>query len=498
MAITIDTQPQKLTPAYNDLYWMFSSDDEANDGFRYIVWLYINGTVVKKDKIVPMFSTLSGKYHGSRSISTRVSYHELFPIDSLSGAVSGLDKSYVSVKIQVGEEYFGNTWSFTAYGYAGTSTGWANQTSPSVNPGGWARCMLWTNTASPYSAGDIIEITLDDATTNSFLNGIHKVLDTFDSGGTYYVVLEEPWQTLQTPSTFNGTTTYADGRKTIIEPTGTGGVTSNTITVFNGAVPFKDLKDWDYTDWHCNDLNAKFLTSRPRNINWKVRPDSAIFIQYYNDTREDPVYMSRQKRIGGSTSIATYELVTSSAEVVQVDVSPVSFGSLTNVESILFKLTNNNAGTPTALSETMTFEIDYRCYEWDDVEIAFMDRLGSIMPFQFNLRKSKRMKSTKETYKKDVETTTMYDYELIDSGITPLNIEEDIVYTLRTEALNYDEANYLRELITSPFTVVRFGTGEYMRCNVLTSDLSIKESGYASLNYYTIEIELSNKDKVNW
>ena len=502
MSLIIENSPQQFTPVYNDLFWVFSSTDSTNDGYRYIVWLYVNGTVVKKDKIVPMPATSDGKANASTTLSTRVSYHELFPIDTTSGAVDGENLSYITAKIAVGEEYFGSTWEFTGYGYAGTSTGWSNQTDPSINPGGWARTFLRQSTStSPYSAGDIIEVTLDDPNTNSFIGGIHKILDTYTFGGQYYVVLELPWQTLQTPSTFAGDTTYADGRKTVIEPDGEGGVESDEIIAFNGAETFENFKNWDFNDWLMNDSSSKFLTSLPRDEPLLVTDNSAVFLQWYNDVNEVSGYNIAMRFITyvGDTPDSPDDRLASTVVdgVVMMDCSPDILNGLSGKSKYTVNLYNSSGGGST-ISETLTFIKDDRCYEWDRVEMAFMDRMGSILPFQFTLRHDKRMTSTKENYKKDLTTDEMYDYDYLDTGLTPLEIDENIIYTLRTDALTFAHANYLRELVTSPFTAITLDGTEWFRCNVRTSNLDIKRQIAGRHNYYTIEVEMSNKDKVNW
>lgn len=494
MAITIINEPQAFTPAYNDLFFIVDSTNKNEDAYRYVIWTYINGSLAKKDKIIPQFGVDKyGKIHLSKVVSSYLSFTNIFPKGSVAGAQDGENTSYVDVQIRVGEEYIGSNWDFDGYIYAG-SVNWTNSGDPSINPGNFARIALRsTTTMPPYSQGDMIDVTLTDDNTNSFIGGIHKVLDVENTSGTnWIVVLELPWQTLQTPSTFAGETQYADGTKVEVDPTGSSGVDSTEIIAFNGAIPFKDFKDWNLNDWLTDDPSAKFLTSVPRDVRWGVRPDSVVFLQYYNDVGQTRALRFIEEPPGLNDDY----VVTSNVDgVVMVDASP---NRITFPDGDYNVYLHDDQRPENKKSEELKFKILTCAYEFEDVEVVFMDRLGSIMPFQFRLRKTKRTKNEKDYYKKDIDTDEMYDYSLLDGGKLPVSSMQDVTYIIRTDHLSFDEATYLSELTSSPFTAVRFGSGEYMRCNVLTNGLTIQDQYAKEPQYYEIEIELSNKDKINW
>jgi hypothetical protein len=151
-----------------------------------------------------------------------------------------------------------------------------------------------------------------------------------------------------------------------------------------------------------------------------------------------------------------------------------------------------------AFSETLKFKVDQKCYGFADCEIVFMDRFGSFLPIQFQLRRSQNVDVNREQYKKDITTDEIYVYNTYDGGSEDLFIEVGKRFTLRSDRMTTDEAIMMEELVSSPFTIVRFGTDDYLRCKVVTSNLEIKDEYFEGIRYYDIDIEITNKDVVNW
>ena len=491
------SKPSILTPVYNDVFAIVESENSELDGFRYRYKIEVDDVEVAKGKVLPMPDG-DGKINMSRILQSFLSYKELFPIGSVNNIVKG---SYVKAKLTIGEQYNPNAWVFNKFtGLSANNPFWINSDNPLVNPNGLTRTALYNDTlVEPnFEIGDLIEITQNEPIRTQ-LQGVQKVIDiqlvddTWNGNYIGYIaVLELTWIGFGSPSGGNGGSVVTS----VITKVITEDIDSYEFSLWNGALPFMNFKGYDVNEWNATDGAWKFMTSAPRD-GYPVREDSAVFLQFGNQHNNN----HRLEIKSGANSARTANIAVSE-DVNMVDVSferdtlgfvvgtyPLNSDTKEYTAQIIGDLT---------VSELFKFKVNRRCYEFEDVEICFLDRLGSIMPFAFNLKKDKQATVERVNYTKDVDTNTMYDYSLMDGGEIPVDLNETIRYILRTDAINEAMGNYLRELVSSPFTVVRFGDGEYQRCNVITNSLAIRSKFDEGLNFYEIQIELSNNDKVNW
>jgi hypothetical protein len=482
MAITIVTEPKDLQPAYNDTYIVVDSTDVGLPSYRYIAELYINNVKLVAFKITPEFGTGYGRLNMTKLVSgylTNTLRHvdtQDF-VDGNEDYLNGLNLSYVNVKVEWGEEYQPLPFEFDDYLWAGSTSVWANFSDPSINPQGISQTMLVGSDEPDYSAGDVITITQDaapsDAEYRVELEGNHTVLDVFNDSGDWYVVLDLPW--IGSGAASSGIAVFADGRKTInLEK-----LTAGEYVFFNAAERFASYKDWSDTAYTLNGTTKKFLTTIPRDKPWRVRTDSLVFIQGYQIGSKTIQYL-----LGSSVDDS---VVIDETGVILYDMSP---RRLSVSEDYSVRLLNN--------SETLQFVVDDKCYGFADVEVVFMDRFGSFIPIQFNLKRTQSIDVKRETYKKDITTDEMYVYNTYDGGDEDLFIEVGKRFTLRSDKLSLNESTMMEELVSSPFTIVRFGTDEYLRCKIVTGSLEIKDEYFEGIRFYDIDIEITNKDVVNW
>jgi hypothetical protein len=499
MAITILAEPQPLSPVFNDNFCIVESTNKNLDGFRYIADVRdgVTNTTLSIHRITPIPTTKYGKIHLSSLIGKRLTYTDCFPVGSVTQQKSGKGFSYEDIKIVWGEEYEGNVWDFYDFGYAG-SINWTNYTDPSINPNQLPRTMLYNtvDTEPPFVNGDYIKITQDDP-VNGVITGIHKVLDKEDintAGVRWILVLELLWQTYVAPSSLGGSAGYADNRKTV----DLGVETTDVWQLFNGVVrPEQSNVDyWDYKDYIMdkNDVNyqgnALFMTSIPRGLRLKVRPDSPVFLQFKGiPSATDPLRI-----------IYTYDSTTEAHTITQArsgstmaDFSP---SRMTGTPTGDYTIHLNH--DVTKVSEQLKFKIDYRCYEFGEVEIAFMDRMGSIVPFQFNLRRTQQLNVNRDVYKRDNSSDTMYRIDLRRGGLETYKVDYKLIYNLNSDALSHLEMVYMQQLWTSPVTWVRFGEGEFQRCIIRSTGFVTGDNFGNTKNYASIDIELSNNEQINW
>lgn len=484
MAITIVTEPQALQPAYNDTFILVDSTNVTLPSYRYIAELYINNVKLVAFKIVPEFGSGYGRLNMTKLVSgyltnalRNVNTQDF--VDGLISFLNGLNLSYVNVKVSWGEEYQPDPWEFDDYLWAG-STSWFNFIDPSINLLGISQTMLIGSDEPDYGVGDIITVNQNaepgDSEYRVELQGNHLILDIFTSGGDWYVVLDLPW--IGSGAASSGSTTYADNRKVI----NLDELVTDDYVFFNGAEKFEKYKDWDADEYTLTSGTSKFLTTLPRSKPWRVREDSLVFIQGRQVVENTMRFVVN--------NVVTDSYVINQTGVNLYDVSPRQLTAVSDYEVLL-----DDFG---AFSERLKFKVDQNCYGFADCEIVFMDRFGSFLPIQFQLRRSQNIDVNREQYKKDITTDEMYVYNTYDGGSEDLFIDVGKRYTLRSDRMTTDEAIMMEELVSSPFTIVRFGTDDYVRCKVLTRNLEIKDEYFEGIRYYDIDIEITNKDVVNW
>ncbi len=247
------------------------------------------------------------------------------------------------------------------------------------------------------------------------------------------------------------------------------------------------FKDWDYTDYSATNNTSLFLTTAPRS-GYVVRPDSVVFLNTLI------TYAANNKLVLDDGTPTNY-VIASTNYIVNCNCSPseTTSGAPTTYTAQI----KNNGGT--ALTEAFEFIVDERCYGYDFCEIIFLDRLGSILPFQFNYKITTDITVNREQSKRDITTDTMYTYSLQDAGLENDNITEDRVLTLHTTRLNSDMAIYFKELVSSGWTAIRIGPrSSYIRCNIVTSSFRLLDTYSDGARTYEIQVTYSNKDIINW
>jgi hypothetical protein len=487
--ITIETQPDDLTPAYNDLFIEVDSVDKAENSFRYLFDLKINGDSAHKFKVFPKFGSLFGRLNFSKLASSYLT-NTLRHIDNetlITGVdkfKSGLNLSYINIDIQCGQEYEFDKIALSGAFYGGDTSLWADYIDPAINPNLLPRTLLIFDNEPPFEAGDLVTVEQNEIIG---LSGQHTVLDKFViSGGLFdgkwFIALSHIWVR---NDVLTGFIFYSDKRKT----TELNEIQVGTYTVFNGVRSFKDFRDWKGDDYKLTGTTKKFLTDIPRS-GWNVRPNSVVLIQGYFPAAADIRFTSLLNIVLEDYSVDT----TITNDVVMFDASPrVVLQDNPNITNYRIS-TFASART----SEFLNFNIIRKCYGFEDVEVLFMDRMGSILPFQFSLKKDKNIQVNRQSYVKDVATNEMYKYSLVDGGEEYVYIDLEERFTIRTPLMTVDEAVMLEQLVTSPYTLVRFGNGQYLKCQVITEGIQVKDKFFDGARFEDIQIKLSNPNKINW
>src|SRR5690554_1860525 len=103
MAFTIEKQPQRITPAYNQLIYEVDSTEKNKTGFRYFADVMdSSNNLIFRKKVSKRISDGFGVFDLQRELSNLVSFDYKLEADADYDA----NKSYFNLKIQFGEMYY--------------------------------------------------------------------------------------------------------------------------------------------------------------------------------------------------------------------------------------------------------------------------------------------------------------------------------------------------------------------------------------------------------
>jgi hypothetical protein len=300
-----------------------------------------------------------------------------------------------------------------------------------------------------------------------------------------------------TDATIDGTVSYSDNRKTVTRDI----ITSTSNYVFNGALPFADWIGYDEADYILDANTDLLLTTAPLTV--KNTLDQDMWTNFLiNDVTTGYVYFENstgdifRKVIGasgsyliagasvGANNFGTLSLVSGSGALIEDDVTSYEYWYADS--------------TGTQHSITYTVELDRRC-KINDYEITFLDRLGSIGSFAFQLRDKLTGSVKKETYNQHVEgsvTSLEWGYTTEAQGQRNINPSIKEVYELNTNWMTEAENQYFEELVSSPQTWIKID-GSYFSCIVQDKSYEVVRQRNKKLIKKSIKVSLSVQDRVN-
>lgn len=511
MAITrIGSPDSNINPAYNPLVYYFDSDKKTEDAFRYVVEVFEAGTTNKlfEKTIIPDFDDQKCVCNLNREMSDFLSYHLDF--DELDGDNYRATDAYYRFDLDIGEEYI-EQWQWDDFGFAG-SVNWPNFSDPQYNPNSLSRTMLFTTDAlnqPPYTSGDTIFVELNAGTQDRpSVRGVHKVLDVYQqsSGGVeWVVVLELLW--VGSGTSTGGKTKYADFRKSRF----TNLLSLNNECVINTALSKIDFLNYDSTIYNmvASTGDKKFLTQMYDS--YKVREGNTFFLQYMSyktSTISTPRSIKFENDSGDSSTLSLTTSV--NVGVWGIDLSPTrtDWGLVdTGTLPIIKPTTKTYSATlldinGNAISEKKTVLIDRECVNKGSIEMLFMDKFGSFLPWNFTFRNVQDQQLEKSNYSKYLggyqsqEGGGKFTYNLKNGGRETHNSEYKKNYLLRTEWLSDQEAEFFPNVIHSPVTMIKVN-GVFQRCVVNTSSFEVKDDNWNTLKRYEITVKLSNDEIIN-
>lgn len=117
MALTVTSQPQAYSPAYNPLVTVVSSDLTASDRFNYVFNVYINGVLYSQHRKPASTPYGFGVFDCARIVESFLTHDIAYS----TIAFERNDNSWVKVRIVIAEEYYSSgTYTYTVSGNEST------------------------------------------------------------------------------------------------------------------------------------------------------------------------------------------------------------------------------------------------------------------------------------------------------------------------------------------------------------------------------------------
>jgi hypothetical protein len=499
MSITIHTQPQQLTPVYNQMIIAVTSSNQSEESFQFVGDIYVAGNLVTRMK-VPVNPDGYGVFDIHRHVENEVTY--TFTPDSF-GWTQAVD-SYATYSVEFSEE-FRFEWNYYDYIFDGGSVAY-------IGVSGGPEPL--------FNIGDEIFINAENGTPVEY-NGIAEITGITQSnlGGAYpwlaWIVDTNKFFSNSGP-TLPGTMSLSNFGLNILSTTGSTG----QLEVWNGVETFQDFITYDYTDYVPDLVSygiADWLTNVPQN--YKIGTQSQMKLLLFKDaTNQQKDFYVKTNNTGTFRITSAYSGST-----------PLGYDALTQIACGPWDLTNNGqvgftSSIVTGTSSlpifdanttsyeiwtqnqilqvdtgTLSFQIDTSCSRYEKVQLIFMDKKGSFIPFVFDRVNKENRNISRTNYQQKygsyAPATQNWGYNSYDRGKKSLDTVVTENYTVHSNWVDQTTSNFLMELYESPQVYWINEDGLTQAINITSTTTERKQTINDQIINYTLTFELSNKNQ---
>jgi hypothetical protein len=474
MAITIEGQPQNVTPAYNRNLYYLDSTNKNEAAFKYVVEVFAAGTATKlfEKRYPPRPVDGFGEADITREIQAYVDRCE--PFGSTSNAVS--TGSFLRYDIKFGEQYR-VAWAWNDFVVGTGNTRLTDTTSSNVHP---------------YVIGDQVQVTLNTPTGDfrDALQGLFTVVAVPDA---YTIEISLPW--IGSGAAVSGRVLYADGRQSRFLNL----ANASNKFVWNGALTARAFQSYAGTEYTLGATNRQLLTNVPDNFLMATNQD--MWLRYYEGYDGAAVQLFVANSDGdtftaalSSTANGVFRFPCGANNMIGLTVA-TGTAPLIKPTTQWYELHLRKAGSP--VTKTYRFTIDRRC-AINDTQLLFMDRLGSWVSYAMQLRQEERGDIQRQTFNKSFGALSggIYRYNTSSQGDTTWDVKLAKSVTLRTNYLTDNMSVYFEELLTSPYAFIKIGT-QYFAVTVRDSSFVTEREINKRLIRKDITVEFALKDPIN-
>jgi len=194
------------------------------------------------------------------------------------------------------------------------------------------------------------------------------------------------------------------------------------------------------------------------------------------------------------------EIISATSTSVVVD---FPFASMTATQGNIYQITDTYSvymisNLDDVTSEVKNICVDFNCSRYGNIELTFIDRLGSYIPANFELQSFKQMDIQRDEYQKLLGgfDGSGWSYNSTDRGRVNINTTVKNQLTLNSNWLTEEEANYLKELYSSPDVYIT-ENGQLWPVIVKSNSYRIVTKKNKKNIKIEIVIEYANSDVIN-
>ena len=265
----------------------------------------------------------------------------------------------------------------------------------------------------------------------------------------------------------------------------TTGVTSVTgTTVWNGYLNPIDWVSYSENDYLMESgSSAQFLTN---NNAKRIHIDQKDWLYLLQDGTVDHLSVS----FSGGSSV---NIPCTSDTICRIPIgSNISGGIPTGTTSytIVAEDSLNNA-----LGSSFSITIDNRCSKYDTTDLFFLNRLGGVESFRFNMMRRDNNDIIRKSFKSNPYTLSggVYSYSADNHSLSDYYTESMERITLNSDFITDSEATWLRELVMSPR--VWMYDGVLKAVNITSTQYEERKHINDKVFNLTLEITTSIADK---
>jgi len=264
----------------------------------------------------------------------------------------------------------------------------------------------------------------------------------------------------------------------------TTGVTSASGYVWNG---YLNPIDWlSYAEENFlmeSGSSAQFLTN---NNAKRIHIDQKDWLYLLHDGTCDHLSVS----FSGGSSV---NIDTPSTKVVRVAIGSNIPGGIPS-GTTSYTITPEDSGN-NAIGSTYTITIDNRCSKYNNTDLFFLNRLGGVESFRFDMIRRDNYDIVRKSFKSNPYelSGTNYTYSAQSHSKSDYFTQANERITLNSNNITEAESEWLKELLMSPRVWMYDGTLKAV--NITSSAYEIRKAVNDKVFNLTLEIETSFPDK---
>jgi len=475
MAITIFKQPQLLTPTYNPMIISVSSNLQTQESFQFVADITVRGNLVTTMK-VPVNPQGFGVFDIQRHVENEISF-------DFNPTVTGFQRAQLSgatYSVNFKEEY---RYFFNFVDNVFVSGGFVGFYGP-------------VSGAQPvFVIGDQIVIEQTSPTpTNPQYNGLATVTNI-----SQITISGTPRWMITTNKPFGASSPVQGGKISLSNFRLTQFPVAAAVTkrdAFNGVLDFYDELSWNNLVYMMSpNGNKKFLTDIFSG--YKMFSGDKMWLNFYQ--RDFSVNRLAVRNADGVVTFINNSFTTVSNDLnrlLRVAVGPAQILPVIGPTAFYDIWLEDVSGDK--MSEELRFIVKDKCSRYEKIQLVFMDKLGSFIPYTFNMVNKHNVNITKSNYQqiygKYAPASQNWVYNSWDRGKKSLDTVVVERYTINSDWMDQKTSDLMIILAESPEVYWIKEDGLTVAINLTVSDVERKQTINDQIVNYTMTFELSNKN----